>query len=1426
MKNLLFLLLSLSVFNAQSQIAVTNTTPYNTAAQLVDNVLLGGGIIANNHSFIGDPNQIGFFNGINSNVGIDSGIVLSSGSILDLIGPNAIGSTSTDYSSPGDVTLDAVTFPDPTNDAAVLEFDFIPTSDTLRFKYVFGSEEYLEFVNSYNDAFGFFLSGPNPSGGNYVDQNLAIVPGTVNTAVTINNVNNVANPAFYVDNGDGFTAPQNTDPTVIQFDGFTTPLTAVAAVNCGDTYQIKLVVADVVDWSWDSGVFLEAGSFFSPELNVTDNLGIDSTVLDIPCGFEVILTASAGAGATYEWYDSTATLVGIDSSIIVESGSYYVIASDISGCGSVSDTFNVLAPLFALKDFTVSQSDVSCWDDEDGSISLLIDDYVNILSYNFYLDGDLNLNSHPLDTFFEGVSAGTHLIKIVDSLYLCDTSFFVTIDAPGFPLQVILSDSMNICSGGSDGIAIGEAVGGTAGYVYSWYESGNPQSFSNNDTAFNLSAGSYYLEVTDTNGCDTIASINVLEPQVPLSGVVQVFGVQCKGESTGMLVVDGGGGFGPYDYEWFDMSGTSLQFSAMQIDRDTLKNLSAGSYVLHVFDSKDCLVEYVLNVPEPDFALSIDSMKVVNDIACFGDTDGRAIAYVSGGQLSYSFEWDNGENTLVAQELTSGYHIFSLIDAWGCEVLDSIEVSENDLIVSDLVVDTTVSCYGLSDGGVSVVTLSGGSSSVYTYFWSTGQQDNWVSTASVDGLPYGSYYVTTRDSLGCEVVDSIFISEPEPLSMEAMELDWIDCYNDATGEGAAIASEGTSPYIFSWDNGQWIGDTITTLTKGLHTVVVTDARGCTASDTIEIHNPDSLYINIIDSLTVLPYCMGVNTASLSAVAFGGTGSYIYEWDDNLILPQTTTIAANLLAGVYTVTVTDDKGCTAFDTRDIDTITDAMDADTILVSQYASELPLDSNEVSCFGFNDGAVSVNASGGHAPYEYQWYGPSSFSSVSSLITNLYAGTYSVTVRDINDCIVNTSVILSEPLALTFNTSAVVDESCLGACDGEIFIDSIAGGVAAYSALLTDNVTGVTTPHTIVNDVIKGVCSGDYTVVLTDVNDCPSSVIVGGLNQQQVSTSVSTQADIQAIVDTICYASLTGELTVNNPNTNTGYTYNWENVNDPGVVIATNTTVSNLGAGTYVLLAGYNNTDGCIDTAIITITSLAMLNVTNYVVTDADCYGASTGEVAVTADPLGVTPYAYSWSSGATTATATNLSVGSHILTLTDGNGCDQDFSYEVNEPSAGTVNITAQNYILTANSSGGTPPYTYLWKELSTANPLVGALQTYTVSSIGSYYVIVTDANDCPYTSNIISFGTTALISTDVIALNIYPNPFKDETTVDFGRVIKQATITVVDVYGKLIETYNVTKQQKQIIKRNNKASGVYFLEIEMEEEKVMKYKLIIK
>ena len=1084
---------------------------------------------------------------------------------------------------------------------------------------------------------------------------------------------------------------------------------------------------------------------------------------------------------------------------------------------------------------------VSCYNGEDGQVGIWPSG--GLTPYTFLLNGDTILNAYPLDSLVENLSGGTYIVSAIDdnNCMMRDT---VEITTPSHPLQALATSKVVVCHGEGNGFAIGSSAGGTPGYSYEWFEFGNPVSFSTNDTAFGLGAGSYFLEVMDANGCDTFASVNVIEPQTALGGSPQIFGVSCKGDASGMLVGDATGSWAPYRYEWFDMSGILLQSTPTGLpvsERDTLFDLLAGDYILKIFDAQGCEVEYLLNVPEPSVALAIDSMILIDDIACYGDSVGRAMLSVSGGQPNYYYEWDNGETTLVAEELTTGWHSVLLTDDWGCKLVDSVFIPENTLIVSDLVVDTTVSCYGFSDGQASISTV-GGSSNIYTYYWSTSQTTIATAFDMHDSLAYGSYYVTTRDDLGCEVVDTVFISEPEPLSMEAMEVDWIDCYNDATGEGVAVAVGGTAPYSFSWDNGTWIsnqGDTLATLTKGLHTVVVTDLRGCTASDTLTIHNPDSLYIIIDESQTILPYCVGINTASLSAVATGGTGSYSYAWNDNPALAQTTTTASALLAdnyyntidSSYTITVTDDKGCTASVTTDtLQTFIETMDADTILISQYYSGTT-DANEVSCFGYNDGEASVSVLGGHGPYTYAWAGinPPNFTANTATISNLYAGVYSVTIKDTNDCMVNTSVELKQPDILTFNTSVVIDESCHGACDGEIVVDSIAGGVADYSAQLTDNVTAIMTAHAIIGNSITAVCSGDYTVALTDVNSCSSVVIAGGIDQQLVGTPEVTEANIGVLSGEVCYGASTGELAVLNPNMNTGYTYSWENANNPGQLIDTTTTVSNLGAGTYMLLAGYNNTDACIDTASFTITSMPMLEIAYHTVSDVLCNGGSTGEVMVVPSVNVVNP-TYSWSNGSNTNTASNLQVGTHILTLTDVYGCDQDFSYMVNEPSAVVVNVTAtQTYILNTNATGGTPPYSYSWREQANSNTSLGSQPSYTVGSNGTYYVVVTDDNGCVEQSNTTEFneGATGLVNASAtsIELNIYPNPFKNATTVDFGRLIKAATITVVDVYGKLIETHKLENQDTYIIKRNTKSSGVYFMEIEIEEQELQIFKLVI-
>ncbi|HRI29136.1 MAG TPA: choice-of-anchor L domain-containing protein, partial [Chitinophagales bacterium] len=215
-------------------------------------------VTVSNVTWQADSAQVGFFEGATTNLGLNAGILLTSGTIQNAVGPNTSGSTTAIVGSAGDADLDAIIagiFT--TYDACVLEFDLVADEDILIFEYVFGSEEYLEYVGTqFNDIFAFLVSGP----GYAPNTNIALVPGDT-TPVAINNVNNVNNPDFYVDN-----AAVTPD---LQYDGFTTPLTATMNVIPGETYHVKIAVADVGDYNLDSGVFLSVESLCGGDLSPT-----------------------------------------------------------------------------------------------------------------------------------------------------------------------------------------------------------------------------------------------------------------------------------------------------------------------------------------------------------------------------------------------------------------------------------------------------------------------------------------------------------------------------------------------------------------------------------------------------------------------------------------------------------------------------------------------------------------------------------------------------------------------------------------------------------------------------------------------------------------------------------------------------------------------------------------------------------------------------------------------------------------------------------------------------------------------------------------------------------------------------------------------------------------------------------------------------
>lgn len=272
-------------FQAKSQISVDYSL---TPTQLVQNVLLGGGVSVSNVTFTGGAEMRGTFEG-NSNLGIDTGLILATGDIAVAIGPNDETSASDGGGVSGDSQLDAL-ISSTTYDAAVLEFDFIPSSDTVRFFYVFGSEEYPEYVcSNFNDVFAFFLTGPNPLGGNYNNVNIAKIPGT-NIPVAINSINPGVVGAMGTAGGCTSLAysslyNNNSPGTTIQYDGFTDVLEASANVIACSTYHIKIAIADVTDGAFDSGVFLKAKSFSSPAVGITAvGSTFDSTMVE-GCGY-------------------------------------------------------------------------------------------------------------------------------------------------------------------------------------------------------------------------------------------------------------------------------------------------------------------------------------------------------------------------------------------------------------------------------------------------------------------------------------------------------------------------------------------------------------------------------------------------------------------------------------------------------------------------------------------------------------------------------------------------------------------------------------------------------------------------------------------------------------------------------------------------------------------------------------------------------------------------------------------------------------------------------------------------------------------------------------------------------------------------------------------------------------------------------------
>lgn len=574
----LFVILSFNQVHAQ---LVTNGN--QSPQQLVQNVLLGGGVTASNIQYQGAAASIGYFNGANCNIGLSEGIIMTTGTIYNTgaggerygpHGPNDRTNAGVDNNQPGYGLLTSIVGTT-TYNATVLSFDFVPFADVVEFRYVFASEEYPEYVGSqFNDVFGFFISGPGI--GNNV--NIARIPGT-NQPVTINNVNAGSNSAYFVNNGTGTTAPQNSSAFYVQYDGFTTVLTARANVICGETYRIVLAIADVGDGIFDSGIFLEANSFSSP-VDVDISYQLSSLAYDNDYTMAEGCTSATVTLTRPTELANTALNIPISVSGTATMGvDYNNIPSSVNfapGQTEISFTIEAFADALIegvetiLIDFGIPDP---CGQNDYIRVMLAIDDVapveVNVpdaivvcpgqevtLSANAAGGGDgynflWNTGETSQSITVSPAVTTTYTVTVTDNCLGESATANGQVVVPNYePLLVnAQSDLVTECPF-TPHTFTAEAVGGAGDYAFIWKNqaglvmgSGPTLSVSPASTSF------FTVTVVDLCGNESSDTVYYTVTSPPLYPFVRIDTLICLGDSV-MLEASGTGGFGEKFYFW------------------------------------------------------------------------------------------------------------------------------------------------------------------------------------------------------------------------------------------------------------------------------------------------------------------------------------------------------------------------------------------------------------------------------------------------------------------------------------------------------------------------------------------------------------------------------------------------------------------------------------------------------------------------------------------------------------------------------------------------------------------------------------------------------------------------------------------------------------------------------------------------------------
>ncbi|PCJ77885.1 MAG: hypothetical protein COA57_16390, partial [Flavobacteriales bacterium] len=1014
-----------------------------------------------------------------------------------------------------------------------------------------------------------------------------------------------------------------------------------------------------------------------PALVVSLNAVTDETC-DGACDGAVNMDVTGGtAPYTYSWSNGAITE---DISGVCD-GTYTLNVTDDKGC-TASDGGTVAPGGGPVASFTISGD--TCLATNSITFTNTGTNYtvggMGGATFTWDVDGDATTDyTSESVTGHVYASTGTYTVTLIITQNGCTSTATgtVTIAVCCVPPTATFSinDATQCLTGNSFDFTNTGSTGAMGAYTYAWtFTSGTPATSTTEDQAGVTwsSDGSYNVRQITCDGadptcCDTSnQTITVFPmPTASTTGTNLTCNTPCDGQAS----LTGSGGTPGYTYSW--STGASTQ---------NISSLCAGTFTGTVADANLCIATATVVITAPPV---LSASIVGTNVTCNSVCNGAADLTPSGGTLGYTYSWSNGSSTQNLPGLCAGTYTATVTDANGCQTTVSVTITEPP-VLSATTVGTNLSCNGVCDGE-GTATPSGGTGP-YTFGWSSG-----ASTQTAGALCAGTYTVTVWDANLCEATATVSITQPPVLSATATGTNLL-CNAVCIGQATITGSGGTTAYSYSWSNGTNTQN-LSGLCIGTYTGTVTDANGCQATASVTITQPTALSATATGTNLL---CNGVCIGQSSVTGSGGVTAYSYSWSNGTNAQN----LSSLCTGTYTGTVTDANGCQ---------VTSSV---TITQPPVLSITTVGTN-LSCNGVCDGQVSSTPSGGSPAYSFGWTNGSSSQNLSSLC----AGTFTVTVTDVNGCEATSSSTITQPPALTATLTGT-NLLCNAVCIGETNL-SPGGGSAPYTYSWSN---GSTTQD------LNSLCIGTYRVTVTDASGCTTQTEVT-ITQPTALTATATGTNL------LCNAVCIGQASITGSGGTTAYSYKWSNG-------SSTQNLSSLCIGTYT--GTVTDANGCQATASVTITEPDVLSITT-TGTNLLCNGVCTGQATATASG-GTTAYSYKWSNGTTTQNLTSLCIGTYTATVTDANGCQANASVTITQPTVLSATSTGTNLLCNAvcigqasiTGSGGTTAYTYSWDNGATTQSLSSLC-------IGTYVGTVTDANGCQATSSITITQPTVLSAT---------------------------------------------------------------------------------